>query len=305
MRRLLPYLALGIVYLVWGSTYLAIRLVVRELPPFGAAALRFLCAGIVMLFFAGLQRRGAPTLRQLVDYAFVGILLLGVSNALVMWSETRIPSGIAALVVASVTLWITFLDGLRPNGQPWTARVWVGTACGLLGVALVVRPEAGLSGYWKGILALQIACFTWAFGTLYAQAIPRRLPVLWAAAVEMLAASLVLVVESFAAREDLGRFGQASSTALLSLLYLAVFGSLLAFTAFSYCLHELPAATVGTYAYVNPIVAVLLGHVFLGEPLNPSLVLGAGLILLAIVVSTRRTSPLKPPSDLAELEQRA
>jgi drug/metabolite transporter (DMT)-like permease len=302
MRRLLPFLALGVVYVVWGSTYLAIRLVVRELPPFAAAALRFGMAGAVMAIFAFARSRGErPTRRQVLDYSVIGILLLGISNALVMWSETRIPSGIAALIVAVIPLWLTLLDGLRPGGQPWTARVWVGTACGLLGVGLVARPEAAFAGYWKGVLALEVACFTWAVGSLYAQMVPRRLPLLSAAAIEMLAASALLCLESRLGGEDLGAFAHASNTAFLALGYLAVFGSLLAFTAFAFCLNELPATTVGTYAYVNPVVAVLLGSVFLGEVLSPSLIFGAGLILLAVVLSTRRASPA--PVPLAEPDQ--
>jgi drug/metabolite transporter (DMT)-like permease len=292
MRRLLPYIALGIVYLVWGSTYLAIRLVVRELPPFAAASIRFGSAGIVMALLAFATSQGErPSPKQILHYAIVGILLLGISNALVMWSETRIPSGIAALIVAAVPLWITLLDGLRPGGQPWTARVWLGTAVGLLGVALVAHPEVALAGYWKGVVALEIACLTWAAGSVYSQMVPQRLPLLSAAAIEMVAASVVLILESRLAGEDLGAFRHASAQAWGGLLYLAVFGSLVAFTAFAFALNELPATTVGTYAYVNPVVAVILGSVVLGEAVSPFLILGAGLIILAVVLSTRRPSP--------------
>jgi drug/metabolite transporter (DMT)-like permease len=295
MRRLLPYLALGIVYVVWGSTYLAIRVAVAELPPFGAAALRFSAAGIVMAAFAFLRNRDRISLRQIGDYAFIGILLLGVSNALVMWSETRIPSGIAALIVAAIPLWMTLLDRLRPHGQPWTPRIWLGIACGLLGVALVVRPESGLGTSWLGLAALQVACIAWSYASLYSQDVEKRLPVFQATAIEMLAASLVLIGESRLAGEDLSAFSRASSASLLALGYLAVFGSLVGFTAFSYCLNELPAATVGTYAYVNPIVAVLLGSVFLREPVSPSILAGATLIILAVVISTRKTPPAGAP----------
>jgi drug/metabolite transporter (DMT)-like permease len=291
-RRLLPYLALGTVYILWGSTYLAIRIVVREVPPFAAAAARFFCAGVVMAGIASLRSPwGRPKLRQVLDYSGIGILLLGISNAFVMWSEIRIPSGIAALIVASIPLWMTFLDGLRPGGTPWTGRVWLGVLFGLVGVTLVARPESGLAGAWTGVAALEIACFSWAIASLYAQNVPDRMPVLQAAAVEMLAASPVLLVESRLAGEDLSRFVHASPTALLALLYLVVFGSLVGFTAFAYCLNELPATTVGTYAYVNPIVAVLLGSLVLSEPVSPGLLTGAALILVAVLLSTRRAAP--------------
>lgn len=290
-KQLLPWLALFVVYVVWGSTYMAIRIVVRELPPMAAASLRFLVAGTVMGVIALLVDRGRPrpTPRQLADYSVVGVLLLSGGNALVMWSEKRIPSGTAALIVATVPLWLTLLDGLRPGGQRWTARVWLGTAVGLSGVALVARPEAGMgTGHWVAIAALQVATLLWTVGSLYAQAVRQRLPLLTASAVEMLAGSVMLFLESRLLGEDLRLFTAASPPAWLGLAYLTVFGSLVGFTAFAYCLNELPASTVGTYAYVNPVVAVVLGSLFLGEALSPGLLAGAGLILVAVILTTMR-----------------
>ncbi len=307
-RRLLPWLSLLVIYGVWGSTYLGIRIVVREMPPFLAAALRFSAAGSVMAvvaFFAD-RSRGRPSRRQLFDYALVGILLLAGGNGLVMWAERTIPSGIAALIVATVPLWLTLLDGMRPGGQAWTARVWLGTLVGLGGVALVVRPEGGVpAGHWPGILALEIACLCWSAGSLYAQSVPRRLPLFSASAVEMLAGSALLFAESRLWGEDPGLLRGASAQAWLALTYLAVFGSLLAFTAFAYCLNELPASTVGTYAYVNPLVAVALGSAFLGEPLSAGLLGGAALILVAVVVTTSRRTPARPakPEAVAVREE--
>jgi drug/metabolite transporter (DMT)-like permease len=294
-RRLLPWLSLLVIYVVWGSTYMAIRVVVQEVPPFAAAALRFFSAGLVMAGLAAIfdRGKGRPERRQILDYALVGVLLLGFANGLVMWSEQRIPSGIAALVVGAVPLWLVLLDGLRPGGQPWTVRVWLGTLVGLTGVALVARPEGGLGrGHWIGILALQFACLSWAVGSLYAQSIARRLPLFTASAVELIAGSAALLAESRLSGEDLARFQAASSHVWLGLLYLAVFGSIVGFTAFAFCLNELPASTVGTYAYVNPVVAVALGALFLGEPLTGGLLLGACLIIVAVVLTTRR--PVQP-----------
>ena len=147
-RRILPFVALAIIYVVWGSTYMAIRIVVHDMPPMAAAATRFLVAGVVMAGLAALadRRHGRPSRRQIADYALAGVLLLGIGNGLVMWSEKRIPSGIAALIVATVPLWMIFLDGLRPGGQAWTVRSWIGTAIGLLGVVFVARPEGGVAG---------------------------------------------------------------------------------------------------------------------------------------------------------------
>jgi drug/metabolite transporter (DMT)-like permease len=188
-------------------------------------------------------------------------------------------------------------DGLRPGGKPWTTRVWMGTAVGLLGVALVARPGgAGVDGgHWPAILGLEGATLAWTAGALYTQSVRRRLPLFTASAVEMIAGSAVLLLESRLMGEDLALFRAASSHVWLGLVYLTVFGSLVGFTAFAYCLNELPASTVGTYAYVNPVVAVTLGAVFLGEPLSAGVVGGAVLILLAVVLSTtRRAAPSAP-----------
>jgi len=305
--RVLPWLALLVVWVVWGSTYLAIRIVVLEMPPLAAAALRFGVAGAVMAAVAAVvdRRHGWPSRRQWLDYALVGVLLLAGGNALVMWAEKTVPSGIAALIVATVPMWFTLLDGLRPGGQPWTVRVWAGTAIGLVGVAFVARPAGGVEpGHWPAIVALQVAALSWTVGSLYAQSVPKRLPLLTASAVEMIAGSAVLFLESRLFGEDLARLGTASSSAWLGLAYLGVFGSLVGFTAFAYCLNELPASTVGTYAYVNPVVAVALGAVVLGETVSGGLVLGAVLILLAVLLSTMRKRPARPPAT-ATLEEEA
>jgi drug/metabolite transporter (DMT)-like permease len=304
-RRLLPWLCLAIVWVVWGSTYLAIAVAVREVPPMAAAALRFVAAGLVMGAIALVADRGQPrpTLRQLADYSLAGVLLLSVGNALVMWAEKRIPSGIAALIVATVPLWLLVLDGLRRGGAAgtWTARAWAGTLIGLVGVALVARPEGGVQpGHWAAIGALQVACISWAVGSLYAQNVPRRLPLFTAAAVEMLAGGGVLVLESAVMGEDLGLFATASASAWWAIGYLGLFGSLVAFTAFAFALNELPASTVGTYAYVNPVVAVALGSVFLDEPLSPGLLAGAALIVAAVVLTTLKPRERARPAVTVE-----
>jgi drug/metabolite transporter (DMT)-like permease len=289
--RLLPWIALGVVWIVWGSTYLAIRVVVREMPPLFTASFRFLCAGALMGAVALVvdRRSGWPGTRQWLDYSLIGILLLSVGNGIVMWAEKTVPSGTAALIVATVPVWLLLLDGLRPGGQPWTARVWIGTAVGLAGVALVARPEAGMgAGYRPSIVGLQVACLAWTIGSLYAQSVPKRLPLATAAAIEMLAGSLVLATLAWIFAEDPARMTAASPRAWAAVAYLVVFGSLVGFTAFAYCLNELPATTVGTYAYVNPVVAVFLGWLILGESLTPGLLMGGALIVLSVVLTTLR-----------------
>jgi len=299
-RRLLPWLALLVIYVVWGSTYLAIRIAVREVPPFGAAALRFGAAGLVMALIALVtdRKHGRPSLRQLADYALIGVLLLAFGNAMVMWAEQRIASGTTALIVATVPTWLTFFDGLRPRGQPWTLRVWLGVLLGMAGVALVARPGGGMEpGHWTAVGGLLLASIAWSIGSLYSQSVPRRLPLFSAAAVEMIAGAVVLLGESVVMKEDWGRFASASPQAWTAMAYLFVFGSLVGFTAFAFCLNELPASTVGTYAYVNPVVAVLLGSLFLGEPVSAGLVLGAVLILGAVLLTTAKRRTPKPARE--------
>jgi len=280
-----------VVWVVWGSTYLAMRVVVRDMPALAAAGTRFSCAGAIMGLVALVADRGRgwPDRRQWLDYGAVGVLLLSVGNSLVMWAERTVPSGIAALIVATVPVWILLLDGLRRRGEPWTARVWLGTAIGLAGVALVARPpgEVG-SAHWLAIVALQVACLSWTIGSLHAQRVPERLPLASTAAVEMLAGGLVALAASRFAGEDWSALRAASAHAWAGVAYLVVFGSLVGFTAFAYCLNELPATTVGTYAYVNPVVAVVLGRAVLAEPLTGGLVVGGGLIVLSVALTTLR-----------------
>jgi drug/metabolite transporter (DMT)-like permease len=301
-RRFLPWLALFTIYVVWGSTYLAIAIAVQELPPFFAAFCRFLVAGVVLgaiaLAFDPKDRR--PGRRDWLDYGLIGVLFLGFGNGFVMWSEQRVPSGIAALVVATVPLWTTLLDGLRPGGTPWTLRGWFGTTLGLVGVVLVARPGGGVAaGHLLGIAALQFASIAWTIGALFSQSIKKPLPVFTASAIEMVVGSLALLVESRLAGEDLALVSAASAQAWGAMLYLVVFGSLIGFTAFAYCLSVLPAGTVSTYAYVNPVVAVALGALVLHEPLSLGLLGGALLILFAVVLTTRRPRPRPAPLEEA------
>lgn len=304
-RRFLPWIALLTIYVVWGSTYLAIAIAVKELPPFFAAFLRFLVAGLLMgalaLRFDPADRR--PTRRDWLDYGLIGVLFLGLGNAFVMWSEQHIPSGIAALIVATVPLWTTLLDGLRPGGTPWTLRAWIGVALGLLGVAFVARPggDGGpLSAHLAGVAALLVASLSWTVGALYSKSLRRPLPVFTASAIEMVVGSLALFFESRLAGEDLARLQTASPQAWGALGYLVVFGSLIGFTAFAYCLSVMPAGVVATYAYVNPVVAVALGALVLGEPITPAVLGGALLILFAVLLATRRPPPRSQPTAIRD-----
>jgi drug/metabolite transporter (DMT)-like permease len=312
-RRLLPWIALVTIYLVWGSTYLAIAVAVKEIPPFFAAFSRFLASGLVMagIAFRFDPKDRRPQGRDWLDYALIGVLFLGFGNGLVMWSEQSVPSGIAALIVATIPLWTLLLEGLRPGGQAWTLRGWLATGVGLVGVALVARPAGGNAppaSYRAGVVALLFASVAWTVGALYSQSVKKPLPVFTATAIEMIAGSVFLLLESLVLGEDLAPVATASAHAWAALGYLVVFGSLIGFTAFAYCLTVLPASTVSTYAYVNPVVAVALGALILHEPVSAGLLGGATLILFAVVLTTRRrrAKPGGPPREAtAELRDAA
>jgi drug/metabolite transporter (DMT)-like permease len=275
--------ALGIVYVVWGSTYLAIAVADRTLPPFLMLSIRFLIAGALLYWWSA--RRGEvaaerPGRRQWRAAAVVGGLLLVVDTGGVAWAELRVSSGIAALIVASVPLFMALLDracfGIRlPLGSVG------GLFVGLLGVGLLV----GASGHIDaaGIVVLLGASFAWAAGSTYARvaALPRR-PFL-SAAMQMLCAGAMLALVGIG-RGELGQvhLSAISNASLAAVLFLIVFGSLVAFTAYGWLLKNASTRLLSTYAYVNPAVAVLLGWAFVGERIGGREI-AAGLVILSSV----------------------
>ncbi len=301
---MLPWIGLAILYVVWGSTYLFIRLVVDELPPFAPASVRFVAAGLVMGLLALWRDKARPTARQVFDNAIVGVLLLGFGNGIVMWAETKLPSSITALLVATVPLWITLLEGLAPGGR-FTVRGFASTAVGLAGVAILARPGGGEPTSLTAALGLMLGGFSWSLGALYTKTRVNKAPLFTSSALQMLAGGLALAVESLIAGEDWSRFAAASATAWGALLYLAIFGSIVGFTTFAYCLKQPPASTVGTYAYVNPVVALFLGVIFLGESLSSGVIVGATLILGAVVLATRKGHPAPVPAQPLEARRAA
>jgi len=278
--------ALAVVYVLWGSTYLAIRFAVETMPPLLHAAARFLVAGLVLL--GGVVAvRGRAALRatpvQLGTAAVSGVLLLTGGNGLVSVGELRVPSGLAALIVASVPLWIVVLRAaLRDRPAAITAA---GVLLGFGGVALLFRPGAG-DGYDTRYAALIVlASVSWSVGALLTARRPVPADPLVLSAVQMVAGGIALVVAS-AGRGELSGFSPAavSASSWLALGYLIVFGSLVAFSAFVWLLGEAPVSIVSTYAYVNPVVAVVLGALFAGERLTGTAAVGGLLILAAVAL---------------------
>jgi len=283
-------LAFAAVYVLWGSTYLAIRIGVETIPPFVLAGLRHLTAGI--LLFAWLRARGvpAPLPRHWRSAAVIGGLLLLGGNGLVTWAEQRVPSGLAALIVASVPIWMTLLDGLQRRERPHGV-VLAGLALGLLGIAFLVAPGRFAGGARVdpvGAAALLTAALLWAVGSLYSRRAPLPSSTLLATAMEMVAGGAILLLAATVTGEWSGlSLAAVSSRSLFSLVYLIVAGSLLGFSAYIFLLGATTPARVSTYAYVNPVVAVFLGWAFAGEPVTLRTFIAAAVIVTAVALIIR------------------
>lgn len=294
------WIALWTVYLVWGSTYLAIRVVVDTAPPLLAMGGRFLCAGALLAAFLVL-RRGRAALRvrpgQLGGAAVVGLLLLLGGNGGVAVAEQTVPSGITALLVAATPLWLVCLRtgaGDRPR-----ARSLVGTAVGFLGIAVLVNPEVTLGDgaepvrTW-GLVTVIGAAGSWALGSFLASRVPMPPDAFVATTWEMLLGGLGLALAG-AASGELDGFspGAVSGEAWAWLAYLVLIGSLVAFSAYVWLLQHAPISLTATYAYVNPVVAVVLGALVLSEPVTTAVLLGGAVVVLGVglVVSAERPRP--------------
>jgi drug/metabolite transporter (DMT)-like permease len=272
--------ALWIVYLVWGSTYLGIRWADETLPPFPMLAVRFVAAGSILAVWCARRGLARPTRRQWRDAAIVGTLLASLGNGGVGWAETRIDSGLAALIVAVIPLWIAILDRVFLGGR-LTARGVVGIAVGLAGVAVLVNP--GASGELAGAVVVLGGSFAWAAGSIYATRADRPEDPLLGVALQMLCGGLVLAVMGAGqwSRVDLGA---VSTRSALSLVYLVLVGSVIAYTAYGWLLQQAPPTLVATYAYVNPVVAVLLGTLLADEALSARTLAGGAVIVVAVVL---------------------
>jgi len=299
--------AMLILYVVWGSTYLGIAVSIQTIPPFFMGAIRFAIAGTVLLAWELLRHRGEltwPSPRQWRDSAIVGVLLLGFGNGFVALGERTVPSGIAAILIAMMPLWLAVFGWLYFR-ERLPRIVVLGVVIGLVGVALLVWPVgAGANAFDAfGIIVLMLSPIAWSHGSLFS-ARAAHLPArpLVATSLQMLIAAVVLGVIGGLTGE-LGTFHPSaiSTQSVLALTYLIVVGSMLAFNAYAWLLRNAPLSLIGTYAYVNPVVAVALGAIFLAEPISLRTVVAAAVILAAVamIVTARgrlnRTAPAKEP----------
>ena len=288
--------AFAAVYIVWGSTYLAIRFAVETLPPLLLAGARFAIAGGIVLLSSRLYARDkAPTrLDWRTGFVSGGLLLVG-GNGCVVWAEQRVPSGITALLVAVVPVWMVLLDWLRPRGRRPHAFVFIGLALGLGGLALLVGPGATSGndrGFGAGALVLVLASLSWAAGSLYTQQAPKASTGMNGAATQMVAGGGLLVLVS-ALTGELAHLDLAHATtrSLLAFLYLVTFGSLVGYMAYIYLLSHTTAAKASTYAYVNPVVAVFLGWALAHEPVTQRTFVAAAVILAGVAIITVARDP--------------
>ncbi len=288
-HRLKLVLAFAAVYLIWGSTYLAIRIAIETMPPFLMAGVRFVVAGGLLYGWARWRGAPRPVRANWPAAALVGALMLFGGTGGVVWAEQRVPSGLTAVLIATVPLWIAMLEWVRGGARPG-GRVAVGLVMGLGGIGLLVGPGelAGAKGMdLVGAAVLLFASLSWAIGSLYSRRAKLPSSPLLATAMEMLAGGLFLLLAGLitgqAADLDPSRISLQSVAALT---YLIVFGSLVAFTAYIWLLRVTLPAQAATYAYVNPVIAVLLGWALGGEPLTARTLLAAAVIISAVVIIT-------------------
>ncbi len=281
--------AFAAVYIIWGSTYLGIRYAVQSIPPFLMAGSRHFTAGLLLYAFAR-SRAAAPSWIQWRDAAIAGTLLLVIGNGGVSWAEQQIPSATTALLVALVPLWMVVLDWLRPGGTRPRALVGAGLAVGFAGVALLARGHGEHHGaaYGWSIVVLLVAAIGWACGSLFSRTARKPSSPFLGVAMQMIAGGTVLFGLA-ACHGEFAQFsfGQVTAVSFGSWLYLTIAGSMVGYTAYIWILHVSTPARVSTYAYVNPLIAVLLGCTLGRETLSHELFVAGALIILAVILIVR------------------
>lgn len=304
-RRVQLAVAFATVWFVWGSTYLAIAIGIETMPPFAMAGIRFFGAGLGVL--AWCAARGVRVTRWMHwrNATIIGSMMLAFANGGVTWAEQTVQSSIAALIITTVPLWMTFLDSTVYGGRRATRRTWAGLALGFLGMIGLMRPSGDALGTLPvaGVMMLLASSFAWANGSLLMRRLELPKSPLASLGAQMTAGGLVLLIFSTAIGE-LASFDPStvSTRSWSALIYLAVFGSVISLSAYTYLLREVSASAVGTYAFINPVIAVALGWWIASEPMTPRVLLAGAMIVVAVVVilAPMRRRKVEAAPELAE-----
>lgn len=296
-------LAFAGIYLIWGSTYLGIRVAIESMPPFAMAAMRFLLAGSLLWIFVACQGPARPNLRQVRDNAVVGVFLLVGGNGLVAWAEQYIHSGVTALIIAVGPLFMVLTEWAWPGGQKPTRATVAGLALGFAGVSWLAAPwEAPAEGglHVGGVIAILSACVFWSLGSIYGRRVRQPATPLLASSIQMVAGgavlSLLATLQGEWGRLDLSA---VSARSWIAFAYLTVIGSLVGFSTYVWLMKHSTPARVSTYAYVNPVVAVILGALILDEPVSSRTAVAAALIVIAVVIiTTQKRTPAPVPAPV-------
>jgi drug/metabolite transporter (DMT)-like permease len=280
------YVAWVVLCVVWGTTYLAIRVALESTPPLLMAGVRWTVAGGLLLAFFRLRGESLPERRQWPSLLLRGVLLIGFGNGAVVWAEQTVPSGLAAVLVAVVPFWMVGIEALLGDGQAPTVRQVVGLCVGFFGIVLLVSPNTRMAagnGFWSGFIATQLACAGWSVGSTYARRRTQRQNDAHTranVALEMLFGGAVLLLCGMAIRERLPVLVTWRSAG--AVVYLIVFGSIVAYSCYRYALQHLPIPILSLYVYANTVIAVFLGTLVLGEPFNWWMGIGAAVVLVGI-----------------------
>jgi len=291
--RALAYVAFAIVCIVWGTTYLAIRVAVRSIPPLLLTGARFVIAGAILFAFARFRGEAIPRAKTVIkELLLVGLLMIGIGNLSVAWAEQWVPSGIAALLVATAPFWAALLERFQKDGERIDLRRAIGMLIGFLGVALLVTP-GGAGGAFDtrfviGALAIQVGAITWQYGTIRGKRRLNEVSPLMSSAFQMLIGGSAVIIAGFAIGDANGL--KITAAGIWALAYLTTFGSVLAYTSYVYAVTKLSVTNISMYAYINPLVAVILGWLILHERLNWISVVAMCTILagVALVQAPRR-----------------
>jgi len=296
-------LAFAIIYFVWGSTFLAIRVGVREVPPFLLAAIRFVIAGLVLYGWMLLQGERSPSGRQWLSAVVLAVLIFVLDYGLLFWAERRVQSGVAAVMMATIPVFMALSEIVFLGTQKLTARLLLALLIGTVGVAVLVSRSLNFGGTpidRAGAVALIVAAIAWSISSALTRKLPLPPSKVMSSGAQMLAGGVLLALTAGALGEFRGFHPwTVSRGAWLSLLYLIVAGSIVAFTAYVWLIHHESPTKVGTYAYVNPVVAVLLGYFVGGEGLGARTIMGTLCVLVSVVVITTTKKVVGRSGELA------